>query len=137
MALPPVTAPSHATRPSTSTSRIYLCMQDNAATFLESKAPAQQKAFSRHRYTFIKHAINSSVRLKTATNSKCSVLLFFGQQFPVCPIASNGLCNRQRVPESKKLKAQSVESTTTQVSFLYCSTGFTLTSKKEQTSTKA
>lgn len=75
--------------------------------------------------------------VKTATNSKCSVLLFFGQQFPVCPIASNGLCNRQRVPESKKLKAQSVESTTTQVTFLYCSTGFTLTSKKEQTSTKA
>jgi len=77
-------------------------MQDNAATFLENKPPGQQKVFSRHTYTFIKHAKNSSVRVKTATNSKYPILLFFGQQFPVCPIASNGLCNRQkRVPESK------------------------------------
>lgn len=94
MALPTGTASSCAIL--CSTGHIYLCMQDNAATFVEKKPPAQQKAFPRHTYTFIKHAINSSGTLKTATNSKCLVLQFFGQQFPVCPIASNGLCNRQK-----------------------------------------
>lgn len=114
MALPTGTASGCAAR--RSTSRIYSCMQDNAATFLEKKPPGQQKVFSRHTYTFIKHARNSSVRLKTATNRKYPILLFFGQQFPVCPIASNGLCNRQkRVPESEAVEA--TKSTITHVHF--------------------
>lgn len=110
MALPTGTASSCATQ--CSTSRIYLCMQDNAATFLENKPPAQQKAFPRHTYTFIKHAINSSGRLKTATNSKRLVLQFF---WPAVTSLSNcqqwTLQQAKRAPESKELKA--MESTIT------------------------
>lgn len=134
MALPPGTASSRATR--CSTSRIYLCMQDNAATFLENKPPAQQKAFSRHTYTFIKHAINSSVRLKDSHKQQMSRFTVF---WPAVPRLSN--CQQwtsqqaKTVPESKELKA--TESTITEVRFQYFSTGFTSTSKKEPTSTKA
>lgn len=63
----------------------------------------------------------------------------FAVSWPAVPSLSN--CQQwtseqaKRAPESKESKA--TESTITQVHFQYCSTGFTLTSNKEPTSTKA
>lgn len=133
MALPTGTASSCAIQ--CSTSHIHLCMQDNAATFLENKPPAQQKAFPRHTYTFIKHAINSSGRLKTATNSKCLVLQILASssqsvQLPAMDFATG----------KKSSLIQGIESNGKHnhlSSFQYCSTGFILTSNKKPTSTKA
>lgn len=124
---------SRATR--CSTSHIYLCMQDNAATFLENKPPVQQKAFSRHTYIH-KTCYKFFSEVKDSHKQQMSHFTIF---WPAVLSLSNcqqwTLQQAKRVPESKELKAK--ESTITYVCFQYCSTGFTLTSNKEPTRTKA
>lgn len=134
MALPPVTAPSRATRPSTS--RIYLCMQDNAATFLEREGSCPAESLLQTQVHIHKTCYKFFSEVKDSHKQQMFRFTIFR---PAVPSLSN--CQQwtsqqaKGVPESKELKA--TESTITQVSFLYCSTGFTLTSKKEQTPTKS